>query len=200
VSGILARRLGVSTAPSTIESARHGYARARARGHRLGQAALIYNGRLGHLGHGGDHRPRGLRASLRVNALGAPASKQVIPAMKKAGRRQHRVHRCDGVAPRGNVNTGLRGGQGSPAQPGRVDGPPRSGPAHIHVALIIVDGAVLTPSLRARMPDTPDDFFLKPEDIAETVFQVTQQKPVAWSSRWMCGRSGEVVNLRKASG
>jgi len=51
------------------------------------------------------------------------------------------------------------------------------------------------------MPDTPDDFFLKPEDIAETVFQVTQQKPSALVVRDGCAAvRGEVVNLRKASG
>jgi hypothetical protein len=31
------------------------------------------------------------------------------------------------------------------------------------------------------MPDKPDTFFLKPDDIADAVFNLTRQKPSAWS-------------------
>jgi hypothetical protein len=31
------------------------------------------------------------------------------------------------------------------------------------------------------MPGKPDAFFIKPDDVAETVFALTQQKPSAWS-------------------
>jgi len=54
-------------------------------------------------------------------------------------------------------------------------------PHGIHVALVIVDGVVDLERTRARMPDKPDSFFIKPEGVAETVYQLTAQDPSAWS-------------------
>ncbi len=54
-------------------------------------------------------------------------------------------------------------------------------PAGIHVALIVVDGVVDLPRTRERMPDKPDSFFIKPDDVAEIGFRLTQQRPSAWS-------------------
>lgn len=54
-------------------------------------------------------------------------------------------------------------------------------PSGIHVALLIIDGVVDLPRTREMMPDKPRETFLKPDDIAETVFQTTRQKPSAWS-------------------
>jgi NAD(P)-dependent dehydrogenase (short-subunit alcohol dehydrogenase family) len=54
-------------------------------------------------------------------------------------------------------------------------------PAGIHVALIIIDGVIDIERTRTAMPDKPDDFFLKPDDIAETAWWLTQQKRSAWS-------------------
>src|SRR5438128_2507515 len=54
-------------------------------------------------------------------------------------------------------------------------------PAGIHVALIVVDGVVDLPRTRERMPDKPDSFFVKPDDVAEIGFRLTQQRPSAWS-------------------
>jgi NADP-dependent 3-hydroxy acid dehydrogenase YdfG len=34
---------------------------------------------------------------------------------------------------------------------------------------------------RKAMPDKPDEFFMKPEDIAESVYFLTRQPPSAWS-------------------
>jgi hypothetical protein len=45
---------------------------------------------------------------------------------------------------------------------------------------VIIDGAVDLPGTRQRMPDKPDAFFIKPDDIADTVVQLTRQKPSAW--------------------
>jgi NAD(P)-dependent dehydrogenase (short-subunit alcohol dehydrogenase family) len=53
--------------------------------------------------------------------------------------------------------------------------------AGIHVSLVIVDAVVDTPATRKMMPDQPDDFFAQPDDIAEVVFSLTQQKPTAWT-------------------
>jgi len=54
-------------------------------------------------------------------------------------------------------------------------------PSGIHVALIVVDGVVDLPRTRQRMPGKPDSFFIKPDDVAEVGFRLTQQHPSAWS-------------------
>jgi DNA-binding response OmpR family regulator len=54
-------------------------------------------------------------------------------------------------------------------------------PAGIHVALIIIDGVIGLERTRRAMPDKPDEFFLKPEDIAETAYWLTTQNRSAWS-------------------
>jgi NAD(P)-dependent dehydrogenase (short-subunit alcohol dehydrogenase family) len=54
-------------------------------------------------------------------------------------------------------------------------------PSGVHVALVIIDGVVDLATTRERMPGKPDTFFIKPDDVAETVFGLTQQKPSAWS-------------------
>jgi NAD(P)-dependent dehydrogenase (short-subunit alcohol dehydrogenase family) len=55
------------------------------------------------------------------------------------------------------------------------------GPQGIHVSLVVIDGVIDLPRTRQYMPDKPDGFFLKPADIAETVFFLTTQKPSAWT-------------------
>ena len=54
-------------------------------------------------------------------------------------------------------------------------------PVGIHVALVVVDGVVDLPRTRKAMPDKPDSFFIKPDGVAETVFQLCAQDPSAWS-------------------
>ncbi len=55
------------------------------------------------------------------------------------------------------------------------------GPSGIHVALLIVDGMIDLPHTREMVPDAPDSKFLNPDDIADTIFSLSQQKPSAWS-------------------
>ncbi len=55
------------------------------------------------------------------------------------------------------------------------------GPIGIHVSHIIIDGVVDTPATRKIMPDKPDDYFINPDDLADLVIYLTQQKPLAWS-------------------
>jgi len=46
---------------------------------------------------------------------------------------------------------------------------------------VILDGVVHLERTRRQMPDRPDEFFLEPADIAESVFFLTQQPPQAWT-------------------
>jgi NAD(P)-dependent dehydrogenase (short-subunit alcohol dehydrogenase family) len=54
-------------------------------------------------------------------------------------------------------------------------------PEGIHVALVVVDGVIDIPRTRELFADRGDDFFLKPEAIAETVYQLVHQDRSAWS-------------------
>ena len=56
------------------------------------------------------------------------------------------------------------------------------GPKGIHVAYITVDALIDTPWTRPRLAaDKPDDFFVKPEAIADEMFHVAHQDRSAWS-------------------
>jgi NADP-dependent 3-hydroxy acid dehydrogenase YdfG len=54
-------------------------------------------------------------------------------------------------------------------------------PKGIHVSLIIIDGVVGGPDTRTGFPDRPDDFFVKPAAVADTVLALVRQDRSAWS-------------------
>ena len=55
------------------------------------------------------------------------------------------------------------------------------GPRDVHVAYVIVDGVIDTPTTRAFLTDRPDDRFLQPSEIAETYFYLAHQPKSAWT-------------------
>lgn len=56
------------------------------------------------------------------------------------------------------------------------------GPKGIHVSYVVIDAAIDTPWTRVPFnSDKPDDYFSKPEAIAEEVFHVAHQDPSTWS-------------------
>lgn len=55
------------------------------------------------------------------------------------------------------------------------------GPQGIHVSYVVVDGVIDLPRTRARMPDKADDFFLAPDQIAESVYFLAHQPRQAWT-------------------
>ena len=57
----------------------------------------------------------------------------------------------------------------------------RFSPKGIHVSHIIIDGIIDLPRTREKRPDAPDDFYLQPDDIADTVANITQQPRSAWT-------------------
>ncbi len=152
---------------------------------------LIYNAGSGSWGTVEEVSDSDFEAAWRINAMGTLlASRQVIPAMKRAGRGSIVVV---------GATASLRGGakfaafaSAKAAQRSLAQAMARHlWPSGIHVALLIIDGAVDLPRTREMMPDKPDSFFLKPDDIAETVFQVTKQNPSAWSFEFEARPFGE---------
>lgn len=142
---------------------------------------LVYNAGAGVWGNVEDITPADFEASWRTNVFGALlASKQVIPAMKKT---QHgSIIFIGATASRRGGARAAAFASAKAAQKSLAESMARHlWPSGIHVALVIVDGVIDTPSTRKRMPDKPDNFFLRADDIADNVFRLTQQKPSAWS-------------------
>jgi len=142
---------------------------------------LVYNAGSGVWGSVEEATAADFEASWRVNALGAfLASKQVIPAMKRAQRGSIVYVGATASSKAGARSAAFSSAKG--AQRSLAESMARAlWPAGIHVSLIVVDGVVDLPRTRERMPDQPDSFFIKPEDVAEIGFRLTQQKPSAWS-------------------
>jgi NAD(P)-dependent dehydrogenase (short-subunit alcohol dehydrogenase family) len=119
-------------------------------------------------------------SAWRVNAYGALAvSREVIPAMKAGS---------------GNIifigaTASRRGGPkttafapAKAAQRSLAESMARTlWPQGIHVSLIVIDAVVDLPRTRKSMPDKPDDFFLKPDDMAASAVWLARQPPSAWT-------------------
>jgi NAD(P)-dependent dehydrogenase (short-subunit alcohol dehydrogenase family) len=148
----------------------------------LGDAdVLVYNAGSGVWGNVEEVSAADFESSWRINTLGALlASKQVIPAMKRA-KGGSIVFIGATASRRGNVKTAAFA-PAKAAQRSLAESMARHlWPSGIHVAIIIVDGAVDLPATRQRMPDKPDSFFIKPDDVADTAFHLVGQRPSAWS-------------------
>lgn len=142
---------------------------------------LIYNAGSGDWSNVEATDPAAFEAAWRINALGCLlCAQRVIPGMKK----------LDGA---GIVIIGatasLKGNAGftsfaaaKAAQRSLAQSMARHlGPQGIHVAYLIIDGMIDLPRTRKAMPDRPDEFFMNPAHIAESVFHLTAQKRSAWT-------------------
>jgi NAD(P)-dependent dehydrogenase (short-subunit alcohol dehydrogenase family) len=142
---------------------------------------LLYNAGSGVWGTIEDVSAKDFEQSWRVNTLGAfVASKQVVGAMKRAGRGSI-VFIGATASRRGNVKTAAFA-PAKAAQRSLAESMARYlWPAGIHVAVVIVDGVVDLARTRKMMPDKPDSFFVSPTELAESVWQITRQPRSVWS-------------------
>lgn len=191
--GLMARRLELaSELASTLPGARayacdagDGSSVERAFGQvrtDLGEVdVLVYNAGSGVWGNVEEVTPADFEMSWRVNTLGALlTSKQVIPAMKEA-KHGSIVFIGATASRRGNVKTAAFA-PAKAAQRSLAESMARYlWPLGVHVSVVIVDGVVDLPATRQRMPGKPDEFFIKPADVADTVLGLTRQKRSAWS-------------------
>ena len=141
---------------------------------------LVYNAGGGVWANVEDITPADFEASWRINVFGALlAAKQVIPAMKKY-QRGSIVFIGATASRRGGARTAAFA-PAKAAQKSLAESMARHlWPSGIHVALVILDGVVDIPATRKRMPEKPATFFLNPDDVADNVVGLTQQKPSAW--------------------
>ena len=142
---------------------------------------VVYNAGSGAFGAFDTVTAADFEASWRVNALGLFAvAKQVEPAMKAAGRGSIVV--IGATASRRGMPMTIAFAPAKAAQRSLAESLARTlWPAGIHVSLIIIDGAVDLPRTRTRMPDKPDEFFVKPDDVASTAAWLVAQPRSAWA-------------------
>ena len=142
---------------------------------------LVYNAGAGSWSTPDETTAKDMEHAWRINTLGCLlATREVAPAMREAGAGAIVVIGAT-AAKRGGVRTtafaSAKAAQLSLAQSMAK----HWGPEGIHVAYLVIDGVIDLPRTREAMPDTPDSFFLKPADIAETVFTIAHQPKSAWT-------------------
>jgi len=142
---------------------------------------LAYNAGSGTWGTVEQVKPEDFETAWRVNALGLlVAGQQVIPAMKQKGAGSIVIIGAT-ASRRGMPQTAVFA-PAKAAQRSLAESMARHlWPAGIHVSIIILDGVVDLERTRARMADKPDEFFIKPDDVADTAYMLTQQHRSAWS-------------------
>lgn len=142
---------------------------------------LVHNAGSGHFKNFDDTTPADFEADWKINALGLLLTGQaVVPQMRRQG--------CGAIVVIG-ATASLTGNAGfapfaaaKSAQRSLAQSMARHlDPEGIHVAYVIIDAVVDLPRTREMMPDKPDDFFAKPEHIAETVWFLSQQPKSAWT-------------------
>jgi NAD(P)-dependent dehydrogenase (short-subunit alcohol dehydrogenase family) len=153
---------------------------------------IIYNAGSGHWGNVEEIKPEQFESNWRVNALGLLlVSQQVIPMMKKKNRGKIIVIGAT-ASKRGGINTTAFAPAKAAQQSLAESMAKYLWPLGIHVALVIIDGIINLPKTRERMPDKPDNFFVNSNDVASTVFWLTQQAPSTWSFEVAVRPFGEV--------
>ncbi|HEX4451798.1 MAG TPA: SDR family NAD(P)-dependent oxidoreductase [Kofleriaceae bacterium] len=157
----------------------------------LAPEVVIYNAGTGVFTGFDNTKVADFEASWRVNALGAfCVAKQVVPAMKRAGK---------GTLIFVGATASLRGGPmtsafapAKAAQRSFAEALAREfAPAGVHVAVLVIDAVVDLPRTRQRFTDKPDDFFIKPDDIAGAAVALAKQPRSAWTFEQIVRPFGE---------
>ncbi len=122
-----------------------------------------------------------LEASWRINTAGLFSCGQEAARDMLAGEGGSIVVTGATASLRGNVQTAAFA-PAKAAQRSLAQSMARSlGPQGIHVALVIVDGVIDTPVTRSYLKEAADDFFLRPEAVADEIYHLAHQDPSAWT-------------------
>ena len=144
-------------------------------------SVLIHNAVGGGWGTFLDIDPAMLERNFRVNTMGLLyLARAVAPAMIKEGK--------GAILVTGNTSA-LRGKANfagfaptKAAQRILAQSMARTlGPEGVHVAYFVIDAVIDVPWARSMFSDKPDDFFIAPAAIADSVWHVAHQDRSAWS-------------------
>ncbi len=142
---------------------------------------VIYNAGPGLFGTPMEVSHEDFEGAWKVNALGLlTVSKTVAPLMVENG---------GGSILITGATASLRGGanfaafsSAKAAQRNLAQSLGRSlGSQGIHIALVIIDGIIDISRTREMFPDKPNSFFIQPDAIAETYYNLSQQSRSAWT-------------------
>ena len=149
---------------------------------RLGDPELVvHNAVGGAFGGFMDIDPKVLDANFQTNVMALlHLARRTAPAMVAAGR--------GAIIASGNTSA-LRGKSNfagfaptKAAQRILAEAMARDlGPKGVHVAYVVIDAVIDLEWTRKRWPEAPDDFFIRPSDIAEEIWHVAHQPRSAWS-------------------
>jgi NAD(P)-dependent dehydrogenase (short-subunit alcohol dehydrogenase family) len=142
---------------------------------------LIYNAGSGVWGNIEEIKSSDFETCWKVNTFGLmQVSQQVIPSMKKNGRGNIVIIGAT-ASKRGGIKTAAFASAKAAQRSLSESMAKYLSQFGIHVSLVVIDGIVDLPTTRERMPDKPDNFFIKSDDIADNVFWLTQQASSSWS-------------------
>ncbi len=142
---------------------------------------VVFNAGSGAFGTFDEVAAADFEASWRVNALGGfLVAKEVVPAMKRAGKGS--IVFVGATASRRGAPRTIVFAPAKAAQRSFAESLAKQlWPAGIHVSLIVIDGVVDLERTRKMMPGKPDEFFVKPDDVAATAAWLTAQPRSAWA-------------------
>jgi NAD(P)-dependent dehydrogenase (short-subunit alcohol dehydrogenase family) len=142
---------------------------------------VVFNAGSGAFGTFDEVAAADFEASWRVNALGGfLVAKEVVPAMKRAGKGS--LVFVGATASRRGAPRTIAFAPAKAAQRSLAESLAKHlWPAGIHVSLIVIDGVVDLERTRKMMPGKPDEFFVKPDDVAATAAWLTAQPRSAWA-------------------
>jgi NAD(P)-dependent dehydrogenase (short-subunit alcohol dehydrogenase family) len=142
---------------------------------------LIHNAVGGAFGSFLDVDPAVLNENFQINTMGLlHLARRLAPAMIDAGK--------GAIVVTGNTSA-LRGkatfagfAPTKAAQRVLAESMARFlGPQGIHVAYVVIDAVIDLEWTRRWQPDKPDEFFCRPQDIADEIWHVVHQPQSAWS-------------------
>jgi NADP-dependent 3-hydroxy acid dehydrogenase YdfG len=142
---------------------------------------LIYNAGAGQFGNIDDAAVEVFQSAWEVNARGLFAAvKSVLPQM-----RSQRGGSIIVIGATASVKAGANFAAFASAKSAQralaQSMAKHLGPEKIHVAYVVIDGVINLARTREMLPDKPDDFFLQPDEIADTVYFLSQQPQQAWT-------------------
>ena len=142
---------------------------------------LVYNAGKGVWGAAADVSPEDFEECWRVNGFGAfLAARAVIPAMMSSA--SGNIIFIGATASRRGAARAAAFASAKAGQRVLAESLARAyGPLGVHVSVIVVDGIVDEPLMRARFSDKPDSFFVKPDDVSDIAMMLTRQRRSAWS-------------------
>lgn len=148
----------------------------------MGEVDVVaFNAGTGVFGALDDVTASDFESAWRVNGLGLfLVAKEVVPAMraKKSGA----IVVIGATASRRGVPRTTAFAPAKAAQKSLCEALARQlGPEGIHVSLIVVDGVVDLPRTREWMKDKPDEFFVKPDGVADLASYLVKQDRSAWT-------------------